>query len=79
MPELRTLNGNLLTGLPQRTWVAISEDQEHVVGTGATIEEALQNVKEKGERRPSIFGVPVDSSALICKHLPIFLQVSRPI
>jgi hypothetical protein len=55
----------LLAGLPPGTWIAISEDQERVVGTGATIEEALREAKEKGESKPSIIGVPVDGSALI--------------
>jgi hypothetical protein len=72
MPELKALNGKLLASLPPGTWVAISEDQERVVGTGATIDEALQKAKEKGGSKPSIFGVPVDSSALFCKHLSAF-------
>jgi hypothetical protein len=40
MPEVKVLNEKLLAGLPRGTWVAISEDQERVVGTGTTIEEA---------------------------------------
>jgi hypothetical protein len=40
MPEVKVLNEKLLAGLPPGTWVAISEDQERVVGTSATIEEA---------------------------------------
>jgi hypothetical protein len=40
MPEVKVLNEKLLAGLPPGTWVAISEDQERVVGTGTTIEEA---------------------------------------
>jgi len=65
MPEVKVLNEKLLAGLRPGTWVAISEDQERIVGTGATIEEALQQAKEKGEKKPSIIGVPVDGSALI--------------
>jgi|ERR1700687_91007 len=65
MPEVKVLNEKLLAGLRPGTWVAISEDQERVVGTGTTIEEALQQAKEKGEKKPSIIGVPVDGSALI--------------
>jgi Family of unknown function (DUF5678) len=59
------LNEKLLAGLRPGTWVAISEDEERVVGTGTTIEEALQQAKEKGEEKPSIIGVPIDGSALI--------------
>jgi hypothetical protein len=65
MPVVKVLNDKLLAGLPPGTWVAISEDQERVVGTGATIEEALREAKEKGEKKPSIIGVPLDGSALI--------------
>jgi len=59
MRQVKVLGDKLLAGLPPGTWVAISEDQERVVGTGATIEEALQRAKEKGEKKPSIIGVPV--------------------
>jgi hypothetical protein len=65
MLDIKVLNPKLLEGLPPGTWAAISEDQERVVGTGATIEEALRQAKEKGEKKPSIIGVPVDGSALI--------------
>ena len=65
MPEVKVLNEKSLKDLPPGTWVAISEDQERVVGTGTTIEEALQQAKQKGEMKPSIIGVPLDGSALI--------------
>jgi hypothetical protein len=65
MRELKVLSGKLLAGLPQGIWVAISEDQERVVGTGATIEDALQQAKEKDEKNPSIFGVPVDGNLIL--------------
>jgi hypothetical protein len=61
----KILDEKLLENLPPGTWVAISEDQERVVGTGATIEEALRQAKEKGEKKPSIIGIPVDRAALI--------------
>lgn len=65
MPDVKVLDAKLLEGLPPGTWAAISEDQERLVGTGATIEEALRQAKEKGEKKPSIVGVPLDGSALI--------------
>jgi Family of unknown function (DUF5678) len=65
MPEVKVLNAELLAGLPPGTWVAISDDQERVVGTGATIEEAIEAAKRNGEKKPSVIGVPVDGSALI--------------
>jgi hypothetical protein len=62
MTEVKVLNHRLLAGLHPGTWVAISEDQERVVGTGATIEEALEGAKAKGDKKPSIIGVPVDGN-----------------
>jgi Family of unknown function (DUF5678) len=65
MSEVKVLNDKLLESVPPGTWAATSEDQERVVGTGATIEEALHQAKQKGEMKPSIIGVPLDGSALI--------------
>jgi len=46
--------------------VAISQDQERVVGMGTTIGEALQRAKEAGEKkRPYIIRVPAENRALI--------------
>jgi len=65
MATLKILDQKLLESLPSGTWVAISEDQERVVGTGATIEEALQQARKKGENNPSIVGTPIDRAGLI--------------
>jgi hypothetical protein len=65
MGTVKVFNPRLLEGLPPGTWVAISEDQERIVGTGKTIDEALQQARENGEPKASIIGVPVDPSALI--------------
>lgn len=65
MPVLQTLNEALLRGMPPGTWAAISRDQERVVGTGATIEEATKAAKENGEEAPFIIRVPMENAALI--------------
>jgi|HubBroStandDraft_6_1064221.scaffolds.fasta_scaffold20447_4 hypothetical protein len=66
MPAVKTFDGGLLAGIAPGTWVAISPDQERVVATGATIEEAIQKANDGGEKRqPFIIRVPVESSALI--------------
>lgn len=65
MATVKIFDPKLLEGLPPGTWVAISEDQERVVGNGQTIDEALQQAKKNGEPKASIIGVPVDRSALI--------------
>jgi hypothetical protein len=41
-------------GIPEGTWVAISNDQERVAGKGLTIEEALEEAKRNGELDPCI-------------------------
>jgi hypothetical protein len=65
MPEIRTLNGALLKGIAPGTWVAISEDQERFVGTGQTIDEAIQKAHENGQAKPCVIRVPAEHSALI--------------
>jgi hypothetical protein len=66
MPAVKTFDGGSLAGIAPGTWVAISPDQERVVATGASIEEAVQNAKDNGEKKePFIIRVPVENSALI--------------
>jgi Family of unknown function (DUF5678) len=65
MPAVKTLNEELLSGIAPGTWVAISEDQEKVVGTGSTIEEAIKKAKENGQEKPYVIRVPSEHSALI--------------
>jgi urocanate hydratase len=66
MPAVKSYNEELLVGIAPGTWVAISADQERVVATGATIEEAIQKAKEAGvKKQPFIIRVPVENSALI--------------
>jgi predicted RNase H-like HicB family nuclease len=66
MPAVKSYNEELLVGIAPGTWVAISADQERVVATGATIEEAIQKAKEaKEKKQPFIIRVPVENSALI--------------
>jgi Family of unknown function (DUF5678) len=66
MPAVKTFNEVLLAGIAPGTWVAISPDQERVVATGATIEEAVRKAKDSGEKKqPFIIRVPVENSALI--------------
>ena len=41
-------------------WVALSEKQDKVVGSGNSVREALELAKKKGEDRPIITRVPKD-------------------
>ncbi|HEX2713971.1 MAG TPA: DUF5678 domain-containing protein [Candidatus Acidoferrales bacterium] len=62
---VKILDQELLVGIPPGMWVAISQDQERVVGKGLTIDEALQEAKQNGEGKPFIICVPQADSALI--------------
>ncbi len=62
---VKTFDQELLTGIPSGMWVAVSQDQERVVGKGLTVEEALQEAQQNGEEPPFIMRVPEKDSALI--------------
>lgn len=59
------LDKELLTGVSPGTWVAISRDQKRIVGRGKTVAKALEEAREKGERRPFIIRVPTQNTGLI--------------
>jgi hypothetical protein len=42
-------------------WVALSEDQTHVVGSGATLKEALDEAQRAGQQNPVVLFVPTVS------------------
>jgi len=65
MTSLKTLDDQLLNGLAPGTWAAISSDQEKVVGTGQTVEQALEAAKVSGEEKPFLVRVPSENSTLI--------------
>ncbi|MGH9742737.1 MAG: hypothetical protein ACRD51_10335 [Candidatus Acidiferrum sp.] len=65
MPVIKTFDEQLLLGITPGIWVAISKDQERIVGTGNSIEEANEKARENGERDAYIFRVPAENSALI--------------
>jgi hypothetical protein len=65
MTAMKTLDERLLAGILPGTWAAISSNQETVVATGNTPEDALNSAREKGETAPFIVRVPLEDSALI--------------
>jgi len=47
-------------------WIAIKQGEENeVVGTGKTLEEALENSKKKGVKNPVLTKTPTDYGTLI--------------
>lgn len=65
MSAMKTLDEELLSGLAPGTWAAISSDQESVIATGQTMEEALEVARQRGEQEPFMVRVPSEESALI--------------
>jgi predicted metalloprotease len=65
MTAVKTLNVELLAGLPPGTWAAISSDQERIVGTGQTVEQALAAAQKNGEDKPFLVRAPSENSTLI--------------
>ena len=55
---VKIFDESLLEGIAPGTWVAIAFDQESVVATGETLEEALQEARQKGEAQPCMYKIP---------------------
>ena len=56
---------HILEGIPGGTWVAISHDQERVVGMGKSLDEALQEAQTKGEALPFVLRIPEDNLPIL--------------
>ena len=54
---------HLLTGLPPGSWVALSIDNQTVLGRGKTCEEAERDAREHGHPNVSLVEVPPDTDA----------------
>ena len=65
MPAVKTLDKELLAGVRLGTWVAISQDQKRVAGTGRTLKAALRKAKKNGEKRPFILRVPKNAALIL--------------
>jgi len=54
MATVKTFDQELLVGIAPGMWVAVSQDQEKVVGQGLTIEEALEQASANGQTNPHV-------------------------
>lgn len=54
----------LLKGLPEGAWVAISERDNKVMAYSADLQTTLNQAKERGENDPSIVRVPERANML---------------
>jgi hypothetical protein len=60
-----TINlSELLKGLPDGAWVAISEQAQEVISYAADLQTVLNAAEQRGESEPLIVRVPEHSSAL---------------
>ncbi len=57
MPEAVDLSEILLNATPE-SWVALNEEQTQIVGSGTTIEEALERAREQGIEDPILHWIP---------------------
>jgi hypothetical protein len=62
---VKTLSEELLADIAPNTWVAISENQETVVATAASLDEVLALSRNAGIEHPFVIRVPQRNSALI--------------
>lgn len=54
----------MLKGIPEGAWVAISEQAQKVVAYSADLQTVIQSAHEQGENNPLIVRVPEQSSVL---------------
>ena len=46
-------------------WVALNRDETKVIGSGATVEDAIHQAKENGEDHPIVIKAPDQYSAML--------------
>jgi hypothetical protein len=56
--------GELLKDVPPGAWVALSNDETHVVAYAADMRDAIKAANEAGEQEPIFLRVPLSASAL---------------
>jgi hypothetical protein len=47
-----------LKDAPAGEWIALSKADNHIVGTGKTVEEALQKARQSGDGDPVLMKIP---------------------
>jgi len=68
MPTVKDLS-KLLAGIPKGSWVALSNDEERVIATAATLEQVLAEANKAGENRPVVIRVPETNTAVFLPTL----------
>jgi hypothetical protein len=55
----------VLKDAPIGEWIALSRDRTKIMGTGKTLEEALNAARQAGESGPIVFKVPPVSALIL--------------
>jgi len=55
----------VLKDAPAGEWIALSRDEQRIVGTGKTLDEALSEAKKQGEGEPIVLKVPPVSALIL--------------
>jgi hypothetical protein len=55
----------VLKGAPIGEWIALSRDRSKIVGTGKTLEEALETARKAGVEEPIVMKVPPVSALIL--------------
>jgi len=50
---------------PAGEWIALSRREDRIVGTGKTLEQAIQVARENGEKEPIVMKVPPVSTLIL--------------
>ncbi len=63
-PEERA---QMLLGAKAKSWVALSDDESKVVGTGSTYREAVGAARQNGEEDPLLIKTPEEWNDLVLR------------
>jgi len=55
----------LLKDVPPGVWVALSQDETRVLGSGSTMKEASYQAQQKGEQNPVLIKMPLEGEGSV--------------
>jgi hypothetical protein len=55
----------LLKDVPPGLWVALSNDETRVLGSGSTMKEASYQAQQKGEKNPVLIKMPLEGEGSV--------------
>jgi hypothetical protein len=55
----------VLKNAPAGEWIALSQQEDRIVGTGKTVEQAIKAANENGEKNPIVMKIPPASTLIL--------------